>query len=511
MAFTEITFFIFAGLVVLFYYLLPGKFQWIVLLCSSIVFYVSYGVEKLIFIVAAAFIAWRSAQKMEEIQTIKELDRNEIRAKKKMILVPTIIVLILLLLYAKIGTWAMQSIAGIFSIRSEETFKAVVALGVSYYTFSIIGYLLDVYYKKEAAEHNFFRFFLFVIYFPKILQGPISRHKALAPQLKQVHIFDYKEFCFGFQRVLWGYFKKMVISDRLALFVTPVFDDYIIQSGAHLFVAACLAALQLYCDFSGCMDIVGGFSQILGLKLEENFNHPFFSRSTAEFWRRWHITLGAWFKDYVYMPLVISPKLISFSKVIRDKFGMRAGKSVMTVIPLLVVWLLTGLWHSTGWNYVVWGLYWGALIIGANVFAPEIKKLTERLCINTDAESWKIFQMVRTFMLFAIGRILTIPGDLGKSMRIFKNIFFRFQIGTLFDGSLYTQGMDRPDFILSMVCILILWLVSIHQEKEQVRESLLKCNIVFRWAVWYILLFSIVIFGIYGPGYGATSFVYANY
>ena len=311
--------------------------------------------------------------------------------------------------------------------------------------------------------------------------------------------------------MLWGYFKKMVIADRLALFVTPVFDGYMVQSGAHLLIAACFATVQLYCDFSGCMDIVGGFSQILGLKLEENFNHPFFSRSAAEFWRRWHITLGTWFKDYVYMPLAISPRLIKCSQRVRNKFGIRAGKAIMTIVPSLVVWILTGLWHSTGWNYIVWGLYWGILIIGSTVFAPEIRKLTSVLHINTETESWKIFQMVRTFFLFVIGRILTVPGNLANSMIIFKSIFNSFQIGTIFDGSLYTQGMDRPDFILSIVCIFILWLVSIRQEKESIRESLLKVNIVFRWAIWYILLFSIVIFGIYGPGYDATSFVYANF
>ena len=250
---------------------------------------------------------------------------------------------------------------------------------------------------------------------------------------------------------------------------------------------------------------------MLGLKLEPNFDHPFFSKSAAEFWRRWHITLGTWFKDYVYMPLVISPRLIRLSKRFRDRFGPRAGKAVMTVVPLSVVWLLTGLWHNAGWSYVVWGLYWGGMIICSTVFAPELKRLTAVLRINTETGSWKIFQMVRTFLLFVVGRIITIPGDLAKSWQIIQNIILRFHPEDLVDGSLYTLGLDRPNFLLGVVCMFVLWSASMLQKRGSVRERLAESNIVFRWAAYYILFFSVVIFGIYGPGYDASSFVYMQF
>jgi len=510
-SFIEITFWVFAAVTVLLYYVLPKRCQWLVLLLSSIVFYATYGLAQFIPMLLAALAAYLAARRIQRIydaETGGTAAERKAKCKGKLLFAAA--VLVILLLYAKVGGWVFQGLAGLFSLNGDAM-QAIVALGVSYYTFSLLSYVADVYWRRDRAETNFLRLLLFVLYFPKILQGPISRHKNLAPQFAQPHKFDYKEFCFGLQLMVWGYFKKMVIADRLAIFVNTVFGDAEKASGSHLLVAACFGAVQLYCDFSGCMDIAGGFSQMLGLKLEANFDHPFFSRSAAEFWRRWHITLGTWFKDYVYMPLVISPRLIGLSKRVRDRFGPRVGKAVMTVIPLLAVWLLTGLWHGTGWDYVVWGLYWGGMIVCSTVFAPELKRLTAALHINTEAGSWRVFQMVRTFLLFVVGRIVTIPGDLGVSWHVLQSIFLRFHVENLVDGSLYTLGLDRPNFILAVVCILVLWSASMLQERGSVRERLAKSNIVFRWSAYYILFFAIIIFGIYGPGYDALSFVYMNF
>lgn len=371
--------------------------------------------------------------------------------------------------------------------------------------------MADIYWRKDKAEHSFPRLLLFTIYFPKVLQGPISRHRNLAPQLAMEHSFDYKEFCFGLQLMVWGYFKKMVIADRLAIFVNTVFGNIPNETGAHLMVAAVFAAFHLYCDFSGCMDIAGGISQVLGLKLEANFNHPFFSKSAAEFWRRWHITLGTWFKDYVYMPLMVSPRLIGISKRIRESRGARAGRAFMTAVPLTAVWLLTGFWHGTSWNYVVWGVYWGTLVICSNIFAPEIRKLSGFLHINTETGSWRVFQMVRTSMLYVMSRILTSLSTVGQFYSVCRQVMFNFCPGSFFDGSLYTLGLDRPNFILAVVCLLVLWCASMLQERGSVRERIAGCNTVFRWAIYYIALFSILIFGIYGPGYDAASFVYMKF
>lgn len=511
MSLTELRFFIFAALVVLLYYILPKRFQRGVLLVSSLVFYLSYGWEKLPFLFISALIAYLAALRIDRLQRESRETPAESKKRCRPVLFLAVAGLVLLLLYAKVGTWVIQSLAGLFSLNPEAVPMAIVALGVSYYTFSLISYVADVYWRKDKAERSFLRLLLFTIYFPKILQGPISRHNYLAPQFLEPHTFDYKEFCYGLQLMLWGYFKKMVIADRLALLVNTVFGNPDAYGGSQFLLAACFATLQLYCDFSGCMDIVGGFSQTLGLKLEANFNHPFFSRSAAELWRRWHITLMTWFKDYIYMPLVISPRLIGISKKIREKFGMRAGKAFMTIVPLSAVWLLTGLWHGTGWNYIVWGAYWGTIIIVSTVFAPEINTLSKLLHINTEAGSWKVFQMVRTFLLFTIGRILTVPGNLTISANIFKKMVFDFQPAGILSSSLFGLGLDRANFTLAAFCIFVLLLVSNMQEKSSVRDRIAGCNVVFRWAIYYIAVFSIVIFGMYGPGYDAASFVYMKF
>lgn len=511
MSFLSVQFIAFLALVVLLYYILPKKCQWVVLLVASVAFYLTYGWARIGFILAAALIAWAAGVRMERIYQT-EKDRATAKKRCKPVLLLAVAALVLCLLYAKIGTWVIQSVSALFSWERGTTMQAVVALGISYYTFSLISYLADIYRKQDQAEHNFFRLLLFTIYFPKILQGPISRHKNLAPQLRETHQFDYQELCYGAQLMVWGYFKKMVIADRLAIFVNTVFGNIAGETGAHLLVAAAFAAVQMYCDFSGCMDIIGGFSQILGLKLEENFQRPFFSRSAAEFWRRWHITLGTWFKDYIYMPIVISPRVIKLSKAVRDKFGVRPGKAVMTVIPLAAVWLLTGLWHGTGWNYIVWGLYWGTLIVCATVFEPELKKLTALLHINTEAGSWKVFQMARTFLIFMGSSLITRPGDLRLTGRAFRTLVVGFHPEGFFDGSLYARGLDRPNFLLALACIGILWGVGLAQEKGvRLRERIGESNIVFRWAIYYIAFFSILIFGIYGPGFDAASFIYMKF
>ena len=512
MSLIEMRFFIFAAVVVLLYYILPKKIQWLVLLAASAAFYLTYGWEMLPFLLASAAIAYFAGRKIEQFQAAFHKDVAGYKKKSRPVLLTAVALLVALLLYAKAGKAVIAAITQLLHAQQLSAFPVIVALGVSYYTFSLIAYLMDIYRRQDTAEHNFLRLLLFTIYFPKVLQGPISRHKNLAPQFTQPHSFEYKEFCFGLQLMVWGYFKKIVIADRLAIFVDTVFGNIAEETGAHLLVAVLFASIQAYCDFSGCMDIVGGFSQTLGLKLEENFNHPFFSRSAAEFWRRWHITLGTWFKDYIYMPIVISPRVIGLSKKVRDRFGVRPGKAVVTVIPLAAVWLLTGFWHGTGWNYVAWGMYWFALIMLSTVFEPEIKKLTVLLRINTETGSWRVFQMVRTFFIFMGGTIITRPGSVYNTLRVGKRLLLRFHMEGFFDGSLYTLGLDRPNFLLALVCIGVLWAVSHAQEKGVcVRERIAGCNIVFRWAIYYIAFFAILIFGIYGPGYDAASFIYMKF
>ena len=388
----------------------------------------------------------------------------------------------------------------------------IIPIGISYYCLSLIGYLADVYWKKECAERNYFKLLLFTLYFPKILEGPISKHRVLGPQLTEGHRFDYKRVCFGLQRMLWGAFKKLVIADYLSVFVSKVFGDYQSYAGSQLLVAAIFGAIQLYCDFSGCMDIALGVSECFGITLEENFKQPFASRSAAEFWRRWHITLGAWFKDYVFMPLAVSPRLMKVTGFFRRKVGKRAGKIFSSVIPLAAVWLLTGLWHGTGANYLVWGAYWGLLIILSTVLEPEIRKLTAWLKIDTSSGGFRFFQKSRTFILFVISRIITIPQSLDAVWYTIRSIFTNFAPWKLVDGSLLDMGLSSSRFVVLALALALVGYIGNRREKGiQIREWIAARPLPVRWLIYYGAIFAVLIFGAYGPGYIASDFVYMQF
>ncbi len=560
MSFTSIPFYLFAALTLLLYYVLPRRFQWIVLLVMSLVFYASWGLELIPFVLVASLAAWFCARKMEtiyaftdvKIKTAKEAGENppartwKDMAKKqcRRWLWLAFAVLIMALIFVKLQRqmatlpvlswipWFFSKVYHhfgklliklpgsqlflkdtIFSDhgRMAETVSILVPLGISYYTFSLISYVTDVYWKKDKAEQNYFRLLAFTLYFPKILQGPISRHRELAPQIFEGHTFDYQKLCFGLQRMLWGYFKKLVIADRLAIFVGIVNNNVENETGAHLLVGAVFATLQLYCDFSGCMDIACGFSECLGLTLEENFNRPFFSRSIGEFWSRWHITLGAFFKDYVYMPIVV-PHLLKHSKLVKKKYGERASRAVLAIPPLLAVWMLTGIWHGMDWAHVVWGMYFFCIITISTVFKPEFEQVNKRLKIKEESAGWKVFQTVRTATLFIFGGMATRYGTLEKGYIVIKKIFTSFHVEGFFDGSLYTLELSRPGFLLAILALFLLYAVGRLQEQGiSLRERIADNNLLFRWIVYYGLLFSIIIFGIYGPGYDAKQFIYMQF
>lgn len=504
--FISIYFLIFVAITLLIYFLCPGKYQWLVLLVSSIFFYSFAGTESLIFIIFASIIAYMTARNMELIYNQEQPSKK----KARQCLMAGIVIVLFLLAYAKIGSSVANAVQNIFSLKSIG-FQEIIPLGISYYTFSIIGYMADVYWKKQKAEHNYLKFLLYMIYFPQILQGPIPRYRRLAPQLCESHAFRYKSFCYGSQRIIWGYFKKLVIADRLALLTSEVFSHYESYEGLVFVLAILCSAIELYCDFSSCMDIALGISEIMSIHLDENFMRPFFAKSAAEFWHRWHITLGTWFKDYIYMPLVSSPRLARLCQNAKKLLGSRFARSLMAVVPLATVWILTGLWHGTGMNYILWGCYWGILIILSTIFAPEFKKLKKSLGIQQSSHSYQIFQMIRTTLLYMGSRLLTAPGNLKATSEITRRIFEKFNIWILFDETLYEIGLDRKDFWVCAVAILILWKVSSMQERGiPIRDKISSYPLPIRWCIYYAGILSVLIFGIYGSGQ-SNPFIYMKY
>ncbi len=524
LSFTTMLFLIFLAVFTVIYYMTPLRFRWLVLLAASTVFYLSAGIEKMPFILITSLLVFLSARQINKTFDAleQEADEKQLTGKKRMdflapvkkkcrnyYLIPTIVLTVGILCYCKLGASVLQILHK--NISAWTISDVIIPLGVSYYTFSCIGYLLDIYWRKQKPINNYGKYFLCVSYFPQIVQGPIAKYSRLSDELFKEHPFNFTQVCFGIQLMLYGYFKKLVIADRLALFTDQVFGNISKYEGFLVIIALVFSSFQIYMDFSACMDIVQGMSQIFGIKLENNFNHPFFSKNATEFWRRWHITLGAWYKDYIYLPIVTSGWLAKITAKVKETKGKELAKKVNSAIPPAVVWLLTGLWHGTGWNYIVWGVYWGAITISATIFAKQYRKIADLLHINTTTAAYQYFQMIRTFFIFTIGRLITVPGTLKNTAATIAQIFKCFNPWIFWDGSLYKMGLDYKDLCIVIIGLLFVRKISMLQEKASVRNMIANRNLVLRWFIYYAAFFAIIILGLYGSGYDASDFIYTNF
>lgn len=529
MTFIQFGFFVFLIAGVILFYICPVKHRWKALLVISLIFYGIAGLEYLPFIFVTSFSVYLAGLKMGRIYEAQavELDTEGLTRQKqkqikerdkkrcKKVVVGILVLNIGILSIVKFTKFFEGPINDLIQfLGGNGTFSAayiIVPLGISYYTFSTLSYLLDVYWKRVDYEKDYFRFLLYAIYFPHILQGPIERYGRLGQRLKQELRFDYNRVVSGLQLMIWGYFKKLVIADRIDIYITQAYKSFVNIDGLILLIAILLDVVYIYADFSGCMDIARGVSQIFGIELDLNFNHPFSSKSVTEFWRRWHMSLGSWFKDYVYFPISTSSFVKNITKKARNKLPDRLTRGIVTIIPVSVTWVLTGLWHGTGKTYLAWGVYYAGMIFVSVTFEADFKKLARKLKINTETVSWRIFQMARTTAIFAVGRILTRPGTLYRSWHIFKKALTKFDPWVLFDGTLYNFGLTRADLILVCICIALFGVISYLQQRGSVRKMIAKQNFVVRWAIYLAAIFAIIILGVYGPDYSAASFVYMAY
>jgi D-alanyl-lipoteichoic acid acyltransferase DltB (MBOAT superfamily) len=370
---------------------------------------------------------------------------------------------------------------------------------------------MDVYWKRIRYEKSYFRFLLYVCYFPHILQGPIERYGRLGERLKQELRFDFKRVSFGIQLILWGFIKKLVLANRLDVFITGIYSRQSELKGFLFLAAMVMDVVYIYADFSGCMDIARGVSQIFGVELDLNFNHPFSSRTIDEFWRRWHMSMGSWFKDYVYFPVSTSKLVKNISRSTKNKLPDHLSKMLVTALPVTVTWVLTGLWHGTGKTYLAWGIYYAFMILMSVAFGEDLHQLAVKAKINTESDSWKLFQMFRTTVIFMFGRVLTRPEGLWKTKLILKSLVKDFNPWVLFDGSLYQYGFSREEMQISLIFIALFGVVSWYQQKGSVREWIARQGIVFRYMIYILAVLAIVIFGVYGPGFSAASFAYMAY
>ena len=540
MAFSSFNFFCFLFVVITVYYLVPKKVQWAVLLAASYAFYLSSGVDNVIYILFTTFFTYGSGLWMQKIRNDSqakaealgsEITKEQKREMKKVVAanvkriqVFTVLVNLGILAYMKYLNFFIAGINDVFGLfhwdASIPYINLIVPLGLSYYTFNSIGYLVDVGRGKYPAERHLGKFALFVSFFPSIVQGPLNRFGDVGRQLRAEHKFDYDNVKYGAQLMLWGLFKKLVIADRVAPIVSVIFAEGFDYEGYHVFFGVLAYSFQIYGDFSGGTDITRGAAQMMGINLPVNFERPFFATSMADFWHRWHMSLGAWMREYVFYPVMLSKPVTAVSKRFRKRFGAHIGKIVPSVAAPMVVFFLMNIWHGLGAQRVV-NAFYNAFIISSTVaLTPVYKKLGEKLKVNTECFSFRLFQMARTFALLCVSRIITLAPSLSVAFDMLKEMLrsrifltatgLDFMLGGT--GEIFTYGVSSRGMIVLLFAVLILLTVGILQESGfKIRETLAKQNLLFRWGIILALLLIVLVFGVYGPGYDPRAFIYGGY
>lgn len=506
------------------YFAVPKRFQKYILLLSSIVFYALYSYKALYYVVFTSLSIYFGARGMEKLRDrANAADTPEERATKyrkqaKAIFLAALISNLFILFFLKFFNFSAQNIntltqllGGSFRMR---TLDILMPLGISFYTFSAISYLIDVKREKYRAQQRYDYLLLFMIYFPQLIQGPINKYDEMAPQLLAGHTVDYNRVIKGLQRIAWGFFKKLLIADRIAVFVANVFDIEQNHVGITVFLGALAYSIQIYGDFSGGIDIVMGFSEILGINMMENFKRPFFAETLTDFWQRWHISLGTWMREYIFYPIAFSPKLNKIGKKLRKAGHKKAAKVIPPSLASVIVFFCVGIWHGASWRYIVYGLYNGFIISGGILIQDKLDYITHKIFkADTKVFSWRLFRILRTLLITTFGRYLSRADRLRDTWILWKRTFKQWNPWVLFDGSLYKLGLDRKEFNVIFFALLVLFVVSLYQERSggSMRDWLNRQNLYFRVAVQVAFILVIAVYGYYGPQFEAANFIYAGF
>lgn len=524
MLFTSYNFIVFMAVVFALYYLLPKKWQWGVLLAASLAFYAFSGVEYFVFMlftIATVYGATRwidrqqartAAYIAEHKETLSREEKKQIkhRSKKRTFAMLCICLGLNFAILAVCKAMIVEPFKSAFSDGPFSFMSFMLPMGISFYMFQSAGYVIDVYRGVAKAEKNPLKLALFVAYFPQLVQGPISRFNDLSATLLTPHAFDGRQISFGLQRVLWGYFKKLVLADRILPAVQTIVGAPEEFSGVYMLVVAVFYAIQIYGDFTGGIDITIGLSQMLGINVTENFNRPFFSKNTAEYWRRWHITLGTWFKDYVFYPLSVCTPMLKLAKASRRRLGDGFGKRVPVYISSLVTWLITGIWHGFQLHFAVWGLANCFVIVVSQELEPLYARFHHRFHIK-HTTAYRSFEVLRTFFLMSVIRMLDWYNDVGLYFKQYATLFYRWDLPALWDGSLLQLGLSIADYVILALGVLLVFAVSMLQRSGSVREKLEKQPAALRYALIALLFFAVLLFGAYGIEYDASQFIYNQF
>lgn len=504
------------------YHLCPRRGRWIVLLLFSYGFYAARALEGLPFILLTTLTTWLSALRIGQIAnaskarlqsekgTLSPEERrclkSEAKRRQRVWFVAALLLNFLLLAVLKYT----DDVLGLFG---ASPLGLLLPLGISFYTFQSMGYLIDVYNGKYAPEKNLPKFALFVSFFPQLIQGPIGRYDQLAPQLAEPHDFDFKNMERSGMLILWGLFKKLVIADRALPAVNAVFSaEPGAYGGALTLLAVLLYSLQQYTDFSGGIDLVAGIAQLFGIQLAPNFKRPYFSVSLGDFWRRWHISLGAWMRDYVFYPFALTKPVSRLSKAAKKHWGAGFARALPAALGNVLVFLLVGVWHGATSNYILWGLYNGVILAFTALMEPVYKLWNARLPRLTASNGFHLFRILRTFVVVNIGWFFDRCARGTHALRMLRTTLTDPRMDQLSLNTLGSLGIPSPDCLVLALSALLLFAVSLAQERGvNVRDWVLRLWLPVRWLILIGAVVSVLVLGVWGSGFNEASFIYYQF
>jgi len=495
MQFNSLQFLIFFPLIAAGYFLLSYRYRWIILLAASYYFYMCWNVEYILLILVSTLIAYDTGLRM---------GRTSQKKKRKKYLIASLLANLGILFCFKYFNFFSESFKTLFDhfniFYDVPAFRVLLPVGISFYTFQLLSYSIDVYRGKQKPEKHLGIFALYVAFFPQLVAGPIERSTRLLPQFYKKNDFDYDRIVAGLKLMAWGFFKKIVIADRLALFVNEAYNNPTEYQGISFIIATLFFTFQIYCDFSGYSDIAIGGAQVFGIRLMTNFERPYFSKSVAEFWRRWHISLSTWFRDYLYIP-------IGGNRVSRWRWYCN----------IIIVFLICGMWHGANWTFIVWGILHGIYILIGSLTQTLRGKGTNLVGLDKRPSLLKMINIVFTFTLISFAWIFFRANSLSDAFYIIRNMFTgvdSWLLEAIRNGfspevlSPLLLGQNIAEFCTAVCAIIFMEIVHLTQRHRNWIPYLCEKPILYRWAVYYIFALAIFFFGQYTT---STEFIYFQF
>ena len=496
MLFNSIHFMTFFPIVVFIYFVIPGTFKKIWLLAASYYFYMSWNPKYAILIITSTVLTYGSGLFIEKY---KDKERKCCQHINKYILVVCLISNLSILAIFKYGNFFIDSFNRIlkqFHISTiQQRFDFLLPVGISFYTFQALGYIIDVYRGDIKAEKNLLQYALFISFFPQLVAGPIERSKNLLSQLKDTFEFDVDNAKNGLLTMAYGLFMKIAVADNISVVIDPIFDSPDDHSGMILLFATIMFAFQIYCDFNGYTQIAIGSAKVLGVGLSQNFESPYMGCSVKDFWRRWHISLTSWFRDYLYIPLG----------------GGKKGK-FRKQINTMIIFLCSGLWHGAGWHFIVWGALNGLFSVFEDIMKPIKGKIDNHLSIDKEKWMYKVFQRIITFTLIDFTWLFFRAPSLTTALHMLKKIVNDFRLAWLINFN-FVSAFESAHILMTVMIplFIIAALDVIKYYGKDIKATIFSQQIVFRWTIYAAIMLAILYWGLYGTGYEQTQFIYFQF